>query len=260
MKALNIIAAAIGAAVIGVGCTNTQPAEMETAILQDKGSVKAVDVPDAEMDWDYDVEYVTGGVADEVKDAINGTIITKCILGSEQGEGLTDVPAACKMWAEDHERGYINDTSASQVELEEGPTFIYNWEFGMRGVFEAGPTGKDWVNYCFSDNQYLGGAHGLLYMSYYVFNLKDGSIVHQEDILQGNYKEDLQDVLEDAVRDYLGADWEDLDLFSMPDFNDNFRVDDNGITWIYNVYEVAPYAAGVVEGTLSWDQLKPYLK
>ena len=262
MKALNLLTAAIGAAIVVAGCANGgQQTELETAILQDKGYVEAVDVPDAGMSWDYDVEYVTGGLADEVKDAINAAIITQCVLGSERGEGLTDVSQACKLWTEDHESGYIYDTSDSEVELaDDAPSFIYNWEFGIRGVFEAGPAGKDWINYCFADNQYLGGAHGLMNMSYIVFNLKDGSIVHQDDILQGNYKEDLQDLLEDSVRDYLGADWDDVDLFNLPEFNDNFRVDDTGITWIYNVYEVAPFAAGVVEATINWRILKPYLK
>lgn len=40
---------------------------------------------------------------------------------------------------------------------------------------------------------------------------------------------------------------------------DNFYLSDNGVTWVYNVYEIAPYAAGTILVNLSWDELLPLI-
>ena len=42
--------------------------------------------------------------------------------------------------------------------------------------------------------------------------------------------------------------------------NENFSVGPDGIEWIFQPYEIGPYALGIVTATLSWKQLKPYLK
>ena len=42
--------------------------------------------------------------------------------------------------------------------------------------------------------------------------------------------------------------------------NNNFSVGQDGVQWIFQPYEVGPYALGIVSATLSWKQLKPYLK
>ena len=49
-------------------------------------------------------------------------------------------------------------------------------------------------------------------------------------------------------------------LFSAPEPNGNFSVSDTHVTWIYNPYEIAPYAMGSIELSVSWNDLKPYLK
>ena len=49
-------------------------------------------------------------------------------------------------------------------------------------------------------------------------------------------------------------------FFSAPYPNGNFSVGKEGITWYFNPYDIAPYALGVIDVTLSWDQLKPLLK
>jgi hypothetical protein len=40
---------------------------------------------------------------------------------------------------------------------------------------------------------------------------------------------------------------------------DNFYVNEEGITWTYDPYEIAPYSVGVVQITLSWDEVLPFL-
>ena len=40
---------------------------------------------------------------------------------------------------------------------------------------------------------------------------------------------------------------------------DNFYVNEDGITWTYDPYEIAPYSVGVVQITLSWEDVLPLL-
>ena len=37
--------------------------------------------------------------------------------------------------------------------------------------------------------------------------------------------------------------------------NDNFLLDNKGLTWIYDPYEIAPYAYGAVSVSLPWSKL-----
>ena len=67
----------------------------------------------------------------------------------------------------------------------------------------------------------------------------------------------LEDYAEEA--DAAGVEMDDF-FFSAPYPNGNFSVGKEGITWYFNPYDIAPYALGVIDVTLSWDQLKPLLK
>ena len=54
---------------------------------------------------------------------------------------------------------------------------------------------------------------------------------------------------------------EDADMmFGEPVPNGNFGVSEEGVTWTFNPYEIAPYALGIIDLTVSWADLKPYLK
>ena len=66
-------------------------------------------------------------------------------------------------------------------------------------------------------------------------------------------------MLEDAVEGNVPEEDKDL-LFGTPEPNGNFYVSEEGITWVYNPYEIAAYASGVIELPISWETLKPFLQ
>lgn len=49
-------------------------------------------------------------------------------------------------------------------------------------------------------------------------------------------------------------------MFGSPEPNGNFAVSEEGVTWTYNPYEIAPYSMGIIDLTVTWADLKPYLK
>ena len=38
--------------------------------------------------------------------------------------------------------------------------------------------------------------------------------------------------------------------------NDNFYITEDGVTFIYNHYEIAPYAMGIIKITIPWNELE----
>ena len=40
----------------------------------------------------------------------------------------------------------------------------------------------------------------------------------------------------------------------------NFALTDDGIRFVYNIYEIAPYAVGITELTVDYDDLKGIMK
>ena len=92
------------------------------------------------------------------------------------------------------------------------------------------------------------------------------SITELKNIFKPNFEEELRKLGEDQfrlVRD-LSQDedlgeagfWFDDNKFSL---NDNFALTEDGIRFFYNSYEIAPYALGTTDITISYDSIKNLL-
>jgi len=102
--------------------------------------------------------------------------------------------------------------------------------------------------------------------NYTVFDTATGAVVTEDDLFREGWEETLGGMLEDqALEDYAeeaedaGVDMDDF-FFSAPYPNGNFSVGKEGITWYFTPYDIAPYALGVIDVTLSWSQLESLLK
>ena len=92
-----------------------------------------------------------------------------------------------------------------------------------------------------------------------MFDLTTGEIVSEEDLFVEDYFSPLCDLLEEAVAENVSEEDQEM-LFGMPEPNGNFSVSEAGITWVFNPYEIAAYASGVIELPIPWAKLKPYLQ
>lgn len=144
---------------------------------------------------------------------------------------------------------------------------------------------KGTTTYILTSYQYTGGAHGSSVVNTFTFN--DKGILHIEDILDlasGNNAVSLSKILakrilatnkdattEDMVLEgtgvaFLKADGVTLDKekcncdgFNFASNFQNFYITDEGITFLFSQYQVAPGAAGTVKTSLDWATLKPFL-
>ena len=113
---------------------------------------------------------------------------------------------------------------------------------------------------------YEGGAHGINQHLTMNFDRETGRQLSLSDVFVPGYESRLNEVLLKALLEKtdsknLSALHDKGYLYSMDMFaSENFILDDDTITFIYNPYEIAPYAAGCTELTISYSALEDILK
>lgn len=110
---------------------------------------------------------------------------------------------------------------------------------------------------------YSGGAHGMHGIGYYCFDLEDQKSMELVDIVDMDSTA-LQSLLETQFRkDYDLSAEQSLKEILFDDYlkaNDNFFFTDEGLGFCYGPYEVAPYAAGVIDVVIPYHQLADHLQ
>jgi DNA-directed RNA polymerase subunit L len=115
-------------------------------------------------------------------------------------------------------------------------------------------------------DDYTGGAHGMYSITYYVFDKAKRKALPLSSLLKKDKMSEVTTLAEKAFRKGVElSDNTDLDKagFWFKDnkfaLNDNYCIISEGIVWLYNPYEIAPYASGTTEVTLTKEELMPYL-
>ncbi len=129
----------------------------------------------------------------------------------------------------------------------------------LTGCFDS--SYKDIVTYVVTDYMFEGGAHGMTGISALNFNMKTGEAVSENDLFAPGYPETLSACLTAHLREALGDEDAYAALF-VKDIapNSNFKVSEDGITYVYNAYEIGPYYLGAIEVTVPWAELESILK
>lgn len=97
-----------------------------------------------------------------------------------------------------------------------------------------------WENY--SEEYSFGAAHGMYATQFLNYSLKQHKILSLKDIMKPGYEKELTDML----RDKLASN---DDILNSPDeinIPKQFYISSNGLTFVYGVYEIAPFAAGEI--------------
>ena len=239
MKRYLILALAV---ILAVGCRENLP----TGTCQDDIALPANAESADSLLMSISLEYACGGSAGE---AVNQALLYRA-FDFEDWAGT--VEEAATAYRENLIDEYLTENSGAQT---------VSWEDRINGVFTA--PYKGWNNYLLTYYSYKGGAHGIQTVSPIVFDRKSGAIVSEEDLFADGWTAPVTELIRSAVTASMqGDDDELLDLVEMEMVvpNNNFSVGPDGVQWIFQPYEVGPYALGIVSATVSWKQLKPYLK
>ena len=117
----------------------------------------------------------------------------------------------------------------------------------------------------FDKYAFTGGAHGVQITQFWVFNLLNNNPVDLSGLLIKGFEDELRKILDKKLRKLNGIK-EDENLLESGffveniDFTDNFYINNDGIGFYYNVYEIASYATGTTELFCTFYDLRNILR
>lgn len=139
------------------------------------------------------------------------------------------------------------------------------YEYHYTVTTEVGEGRDGVIVYTMKSDWYEGGAHGLTQKHVVNFDMKTGRRLALADILVPGYEPRLNEMLLKALEKKVGAkNMTELHdkgyLYSMDMFTpENFIIGEDNITFIYNVYEIAPFAEGMTELSIDYSELNDLL-
>jgi hypothetical protein len=213
---------------------------------------------------DIEVEFPVAFYNPVVLDSIRKTIITN-VFGPEYVAYSND--SVISMFVKDLNQDYSDNNLPLVNQLDSSSNYSFNNEHVVSGFSLQ----NDKIIYVYGIERYvyMGGAHGLETRNYYNFDLKTGKLISETDLFVDNYKELLSDLIKKRIVEESKESEDNepiLDLENTDYWTDsikpngNFYITDEGINYVFNPYEIAPYALGETEVTLPFDRLKGIFK
>ena len=140
------------------------------------------------------------------------------------------------------------------------------YEYTYEVTTETRSGRDDCMIYIIDLDMYEGGAHGIRQQLVMNFDAKTGKQLTYDDIFAQGYQYRLREMLLDELKKQ--TDTNTLEELHAKDYlltmdiyaPQNFILGDDEMTFIYNPYEIAPYAKGNTELTLSYSKLKDIMK
>ena len=203
---------------------------------------------------------------DMLKDSLNAFFLSACF--GDKYMAMTPEEAV-KKYTEKYVSDYRNDLEPmykkdeQDKEDEESIGAWYSYYKGIESHVQLCNTLI--LTYRIDYNEYTGGAHGIYMSTFLNLDLKTLSPIRLDDLFEGDYKEALTDLLwKQLMADNnvsTRQELEDMGYATTGDLEpiENFYLDPTGITFYYNVYEIAPYVMGATKITLSYEDIAPLM-
>ncbi len=118
------------------------------------------------------------------------------------------------------------------------------------------------LSYVIASYIYSGGAHGYTSIQYFEFDLQTGKRLTEEDIFTTNYEKILSKILLNKLKKDEKVKRMDLDGFYEDRVrpNGNFSLEEKGVRYFFNSYEIAPYAFGNFSVFIPFEEIQSILK
>lgn len=236
------------------GCTESEktPVMMTEVIEFEEATPLYEDAP-----YNYTlkmkVEWPEGGVEAEALENIQKGI-TELLFGNELE--TIDLEYAMKEYNRRGVEMYLEENLEYVEDTEEEWGFMMNWSEDIEGSFL--PKYNDMISYVVYTYGYSGGAHGIDARTCRTFDIKTGEEILEQDIFRKGYEERLTE----ALNRNLMLSYEDPEMFFVTNIcpSENFYVSSEGITYIYQRYEIGPYAIGIVEVLVPWKEIQDIIR
>lgn len=210
--------------------------------------------------------YVSKSDDARLKDSLNHLLLDLC-LGEKYGSRTTQ--EAVEQYVNDYTETYRKDLEPmylkDEQEAQNGGTLgawysYYKHVTGNVQLYQG-----EWLVYRYYYEEYTGGAHGIYQTRYLNMNLRTLRTPHLDDLFTEGYEEQLTDLLwNQLMADNSVASRDELEEMGYTSTGEltpteNFCLTPNGITFHYNVYDIAPYAMGAVQISIPYQMMEDIL-
>ncbi len=204
--------------------------------------------------------YVSTSSDNKLKDSLNNYLLSAS-LGNKY---MTLSPnEAIRLYKENYIKEYLKDLEPMYAKDEaekEDSSSMQAWYSYYRGIeSHVQLYKKHLLVYRIDYNEYTGGAHGMYMSTFLNINLHTLSPIRLDDLFVNEYEEALTDLLwNQLMADNKVATRQEVEALGYTSTGnleptENFYLNDKGITFYYNIYEIAPYVMGPIEITLPYE-------
>ena len=197
--------------------------------------------------------------------AIQSFIVNMVKQGAFASKASSRIDNLVKLYAESYIEQYRKDAAELLANYEDQPQEAYGW-LSFEETVEGKPLFDqfDFLSYQITTYTYSGGAHGETLTKVGVLDLKTLYPLNLLDI----FDMDVLPLVAEKIQQQLMKDndcktLEDLTTYFIDPASvaatENFSIDQRGMNWIYDPYEIAPYAMGTIRVSVPWTELRSLL-
>lgn len=204
---------------------------------------------DKGMDLALEFNYPSHFQNDSILPALQASFVTA--FAGEEYKNKTPQQAF-----EDYEKAVEDDfMKMGSYAIGDGPdisTYFKNIATTVHDTTDITVTARTEVT------DYTGGAHGSRNIFYYNIDTRTGKIFSEKEFFKANSQGKLTELLEEKVKTTKNQNGDDVTLLEPEQVvpNGNFYFGDEGVVYVYNQYEIAPYSDGLIEITLPYDEIR----
>ena len=259
------------------GCTEKQSVSsqlMETKVLEESALLIDDEAsPKCELKFNY--SYLAE------RDA-NDTIVKRInrsaqLISFGREYAMLQPEVALDSFKNTYIRNYRRDVTPYYKEelnrnenLEEIPAW-YNYSYELTTTFADGY--KDVLLFTALNYVYQGGAHPNQWENWRNFDSKTGRMIKLADVFKADSQKEVLELIQNELVKYLAERTENQNLKSFKDLIDegiileprifipaNFLLEADHITFLYNRYDIAPYAVGDIKIAIPYSAIKKYMQ
>ena len=212
---------------------------------------------DVKFEYTYPVKFNNKEDLSRLQQIFNGTFFNDESYDSltpkdALNEYLKDYAAEYRLLADQ----YYKDKES--LESDQMPSWYWYYHYKTNKILF---NDVNILSYSVEHSDYTGGAHGSLNALYYIIDLKNLTTITEEDIFKPNYHNYLTSkIIKMLMKKYDVTEADQLmneGFFDINEIapNNNFWMNDEGIHYVYNQYEIAPYSMGPIEIVIPFDEI-----
>jgi len=216
---------------------------------------------DVHISYTYPVKFRDDDVKlARLQQIFTGTFFNDTELGKLAPENAVD--AYVRTYSENY-KSLSNTYYEDKARLEDSMPMWYWYYMNLNNkiLFQN----DSLLSYAIEYSDYEGGAHGSYRITYVNIDLSRLVTLSEEDLfVPGYYRPLIEKIVHHLMQKYQVNEPNSLlekGFFTIEDIvpNNNFFLDEEGIHYAYNQYEIAPYAMGVISVTIPYSDLEDIL-